>query len=125
MHNFQDLSTQFTCKIYFAHEFDIMRSNFIQLADKDEQILNKKNVQRNPSQPDLDATAISTNDNLDRKQSSNSIIGKGAESSSAQQHIDDTRCLFARSLCSSIQWKTSGGKSGSKFCKTKGWYFCW
>lgn len=105
--SFQDLTTTFTCKIYFAREFDAMRANYIGPPPKNSSVEADKNKSLK-SMP------------LDRKSSSNSLTLKGIVESIGQQESDDVQCAFARSLCESIPWEARGGKSGSKFCKTYG-----
>lgn len=108
--SFQDLTTQFTCKIYFAREFDAMRANYIKPPPKSS-FGNVDSTDKNKTLKSMP---------LDRKSSSNSLTPKGIVDSIGQQESDDIQCAFARSLCESIPWEARGGKSGSKFCKTYG-----
>lgn len=133
---FQDLTTQFTCKIYFAREFDTMRTNCIKPAKiergfKETFEPEKKNVQRMQSQPDLDPLKIGQefDDSVANRKSSTSSLTPNmanrrsdSRDSLLQQDTEDVRSSFARSLCESVHWDARGGKSGSKFCKTKGMY---
>lgn len=100
--NFQDSTTLFLCKIYFAREFDAMRSNFI----------------RAPSSSAMKQQSTTTGIPFDRKSSGNSLTTKTITDS--VQEFDEIQLAFARSLCQSIPWEARGGKSGSKFCKTFG-----
>lgn len=127
---FQDLSTQFTCKIYFARDFDLMRSKFIEPERKDDAAGVKPSNRKH-------TTSTSESDGyfskeLDRKSSSNSLSVQSVldsprtddEANDAQQkYINNIRNTFARSLSKSVRWEARGGKSGSKFCKTLG-TFC-
>lgn len=134
--SFHDSSTQFTCKLYFARDFDTMRVNFIKTAKnersgstKDGECLdeNRKNVQRQ-SQSDLELRTGKDFEHLERKSSSNSLTpnhtSHRCHSDSRdlllQQEIEEVRSTFARSLSNSVRWEARGGKSGSKFCKTLG-----
>lgn len=142
---FQDLNTQFTCKIYFAKEFDAMRANVLkpprlekslykelELSKKREEI---RLVQKNSTIITTTTTNMSElsemykcvnkmNDETTILPSSS--LSKDSPSSQQQQQnqqqseIEETRIALARSLCRSVQWEARGGKSGSKFSKTLG-----
>ncbi|KAG5675557.1 hypothetical protein PVAND_005452 [Polypedilum vanderplanki] len=79
-YHFQDSYTQFTCKCYFAKEFDELRNKCL-TTNKKQQQLNEEMTQ----------SAL----------------------------YDDIRKNYARSLSESLRWDAKGGKSGSKFSKTK------
>ncbi|GAB0091718.1 Putative 1-phosphatidylinositol 3-phosphate 5-kinase [Sergentomyia squamirostris] len=103
--HFQDSTTQFTCKVYFAREFDLMRNKVLIPPP------GRFPVDEDPvEEPKI---------GVDRKSSSNSLGGssqKIPEYLSAE--TERVRQSFARSLCRSVQWEAKGGKSGSKFSKT-------
>lgn len=134
--SFQDNNTQFTCKMYFAKEFDQMRAKTIKPPKLDktlyreiEQSKKREEIKvsqsrngpeielvRKPS--DVGQNNITTNDfKWDQNNSNNN------KEDSSRPQLDTTeecRYYFARSLCSSVQWEAKGGKSGSRFCKTSG-----
>lgn len=83
-------TTQFSCKIYFARDFDSMRMKLLNANDYNEPITEKGQIyQKNLSISDDERT-------------------------------DKIRAFFIRSLSKSVRWEARGGKSGSKFCKTLG-----
>lgn len=136
--SFNDTTTQFTCKIYFAKNFDSMRVNFIKTAKQErsastrdsENVDEKRHIQRMHTLSDSsDVKACKESEHLERKSSSNSLAqnqsrchsdSKDTFAQQNQQEIDEVRSLFARSLSNSVRWEARGGKSGSKFCKTLG-----
>lgn len=135
--SFHDVSTQFTCKIYFAKNFDTMRVNFIRTAKPDlrsastrdsESVDEKRHFQRTHTMSDSDMKTCKEFEHLERKSSSNSLAPNqstsrchsDAKDAVVQQEIDEVRSTFARSLSNSVRWEARGGKSGSKFCKTLG-----
>lgn len=131
--SFHDASTQFTCKIYFAKQFDAMRVNFIKTAKPErsastrdsESVDEKRHFQRMHTMSDSDMKTSKEFEHLERKSSSNSLapnLSTRRESKDPviQQEIDEVRSTFARSLSNSVRWEARGGKSGSKFCKTLG-----
>lgn len=134
--SFHDLSTQFTCKIYFARDFDTMRVNFIKTAKHNrfasakegESSDEKRNVQRVQTLPESDVKTCKEFEHLERKSSSNSLTpnlsshrcNSELKDPVIQQEIEEVRNTFARSLSNSVRWEARGGKSGSKFCKTLG-----
>lgn len=89
---FADTTTTFSCKIYFAQEFDQLRKKFL-------------------SSP-LAAS------NKDSKDSENLKKQDSNRTAASEENIEDVRKAFARSLCRSMKWEARGGKSGSKFSKT-------
>ncbi|XP_055381749.1 putative 1-phosphatidylinositol 3-phosphate 5-kinase [Condylostylus longicornis] len=120
---YQDLTTQFTCKIYFAKEFDKLRSVVLQPPK-----LNKSAYKDIEISKKMDDSRITQKSNvaeneLLRKTSSSNLNNKTTESSrefaiNQNDITDETRLFLARSLCRSVQWEARGGKSGSKFSKT-------
>lgn len=134
--SFHDASTQFTCKIYFAKNFDTMRVNFIRTAKQErsastrdgESVDEKRHFQRVHTMSDSDMKTCKDFEHLERKSSSNSLAPNQSSSRShsepkdpiVQQEMDEVRSTFARSLSNSVRWEARGGKSGSKFCKTLG-----
>lgn len=131
--SFHDVSTQFTCKIYFAKDFDSMRVNFIKndkhdrpASTKDgENLDEKRNVHRMQTFSDSDMKTCKEFERLERMSSSSSLTpnhrcSTDSRDPTIQQDIDEVRSSFARSLSHSVRWEARGGKSGSKFCKTLG-----
>lgn len=100
---FHDVTTSFTCKLYFAKEFEAMRSSYLH-----------KN----------------RNEGAERRASSNSLSPKQTEKVESRGKInmdawksteaEDIRKEFARSLSQSVPWEAKGGKSGSHFSQTIG-----
>lgn len=84
----QDASTSFTCKVFFAKEFDSLRNTFLKTPSIDGKLVSSKS-------DDI------TKNTKKMEEGTNSI-----------------RHLFARSLSKSVRWQAQGGKSGSKFSKT-------
>lgn len=113
---FQDTNAQFACKIYFARDFDLLRSKFLQLSNH--------GVDVDAQQTDT----RSTMKDFERLPSNNSLSVNSTDSMRNDEDADDQqkqeteriRIAFARSLSKSIRWEARGGKSGSKFCKTLG-----
>lgn len=105
---FTDAGVQFSCRIYFARDFDLLRSKFLRLSGAE------------TSGDDVRSTTTTTN--FDRMPSNNSLSANSDEDGDDQQKRDTERIrlAFARSLSKSVQWEARGGKSGSKFCKTMG-----
>uniref|UniRef100_A0A1B0EWE1 Uncharacterized protein n=1 Tax=Phlebotomus papatasi TaxID=29031 RepID=A0A1B0EWE1_PHLPP len=110
--HFQDSTTQFTCKVYFAREFDLMRNKV--LIPPPGRFQTEKD-----SKQTEDAAEESFKMPIDRMASSSSL---GGQSQKVPEYLtaetERVRQSFARSLCRSIQWEAKGGKSGSKFSKT-------
>lgn len=125
----QDQTTHFSCKTFFAREFDTLRTNFIvregktsaTTSESDSEKNKKFSCKRNQSQPDLEAKT-----NFDRKLSGHCLTPNSStkmdfkEFPQQMQENDDIRYEFARSLSKSAKWEARGGKSGSNFCKTLG-----
>uniref|UniRef100_A0A7G3AV87 1-phosphatidylinositol-3-phosphate 5-kinase n=1 Tax=Lutzomyia longipalpis TaxID=7200 RepID=A0A7G3AV87_LUTLO len=112
--HFQDASTQFTCKIYFAREFDLMRNKvLIPPPGKTTSIPSTAAEKEVKEEAGEEGTSKGM---VDRKASSNSLGQKIPEYLTAE--TERVRQAFARSLCRSVQWEAKGGKSGSKFSKT-------
>lgn len=109
---FSDTSAQFACKVYFARDFDLLRSKFLRLSDDGIGV----------------ADAQPTTRDFERMSRNNSLSANSVDSSRNDEDADDQqkqeteriRIAFARSLSKSIRWEARGGKSGSKFCKTMG-----
>ena len=123
--NFQDSTsaTQFTCKVYFARDFDSMRNKLLSVAasfDGNE----KASFYRRQQTSDGEGKSSKE---FDRKSSNNSLNtsndpikcdDKGDDTQ--KREVDKVRAAFIRSLSKSVRWEARGGKSGSKFCKTMG-----
>lgn len=109
---FQDSSAQFACKVYFARDFDLLRSKFLRFSNDDVDLETTQNDSRS----------------FERISSRNSMSVNSVDSSRYDEDVDDQqkqqteriRIAFARSLSKSMRWEARGGKSGSKFCKTLG-----
>lgn len=123
--HFQDSTAQFSCRIYFARDFDLMRSKFLRFSEStDGDVLNAGR-----RHTDSESEARLGKD-FDRKSSSASL-NLYAESPKCESDADAiqkketerVRMAFARSLSKSVRWEARGGKSGSKFCKTLGKHF--
>lgn len=136
---FHDNNTQFTCKMYFAKEFDLMRARTIKPPKLDKSLYreieqSKKREELKVSQskngPEIELVRKSSDcqKNVTPNDSKweNSINNSGGNSNkddNSRNQVDaaeECRYYFARSLCSSVQWEAKGGKSGSRFCKTSG-----
>lgn len=113
--SFQDsiTGTQFTCKVYFARDFDLMRCKVLSLTESLDE--NEKNPYYRKH-----ANSESGRD-FDRKSSNNNLNMSDEKCDENQRkESDKVRAAFIRSLSKSIRWEARGGKSGSKFCKTMG-----
>lgn len=101
--NFQDsmTGTQFTCKVYFARDFDLMRCKVLSLTES---------LDENEKIPYYRKHANSESGN----------IADEKYDESHRKESDKVRAAFIRSLSKSVRWEARGGKSGSKFCKTMG-----
>ncbi|XP_005181106.2 putative 1-phosphatidylinositol 3-phosphate 5-kinase [Musca domestica] len=126
---FHDNQTQFTCKIYFANEFDQMRAKTLKSPKLDKSVY--KEIERIKNREELKVTQSKNGPEIElvRKPSdvgqSHSTVpeikwesNKEDSSNSQMDPTEECRCYFARSLCASVQWEAKGGKSGSRFCKT-------
>ncbi|XP_055916617.1 putative 1-phosphatidylinositol 3-phosphate 5-kinase [Eupeodes corollae] len=120
---FQDSTTQFTCKVFFAKEFDLLRANTLKVPKMGRNLF--KELEHSKNREELKITQKGSNSEIEiiRKASDPAIqtpISKPPEdeSSQLQSDIEATRVFLARSLCRSVQWEARGGKSGSKFSKT-------
>lgn len=118
---FQDTNAQFACKIYFARDFDLLRSKFLRVSDNGFD----DDAQRSDGR--------ATTRDFERMSSNNSLSVNSVDSTRNDEDVDDQqkaleaeriRIAFARSLSKSIRWEARGGKSGSKFCKTLGTSIC-
>lgn len=119
---FQDSTTQFTCKVYFAKEFDLLRANTLKVPKMGRNLF--KELEHSKKREELKFTQKGTSSEMEivRKVSDPAIqtTPPPEDEGMAQlkSDIDDTRTFLARSLCRSVQWEARGGKSGSKFSKT-------
>lgn len=140
--SFHDNNTQFTCKMYFAKEFDQMRARTIKPPKLDKSLYreieqSKKREELKVSQSkngpeielvrkpsDAGQSNPTTGEFKWEKFRDNSAGNNNKEDNSREQldATEECRYYFARSLCSSVQWEAKGGKSGSRFCKTSGNY---
>lgn len=127
--NFQDSTsaTQFTCKVYFARDFDSMRNKLLSVVgsfDGNE----KLSFYRRPHSSDGEGKLSK---DFDRKSSNNSLntsdpLKSDDKNDDAQKkELGKIRAAFIRSLSKSVRWEARGGKSGSKFCKTMGTMECY
>lgn len=123
--SFQDSTTgtQFTCKVYFARDFDLLRSKLLNLAGSIDEHARMPFYRKHANS---DSEGQSTKD-FDRKSSNNSLnmscdpLTLDEKCADTQKKdVDRVRAAFIRSLSKSIRWEARGGKSGSKFCKTLG-----
>lgn len=107
---FSDANTQFTCKVYFAREFENMRTNFLK---EGEQTASSTNPSRGKhSDPDGDGAFF------DRKSSNISTGSSTAKIEKSPGDAEEISKAFVRSLTRSHRWEAKGGKSGSNFSKT-------
>lgn len=122
--NFQDVtsSTQFTCKVYFARDFDSMRNQFLTLdksfdsSEKTSFYRRNTSIDDSKSSKELDRIASNNSLNL----SSDPLKTDEKIEDLQKKQIEKIRTAFIRSLSKSVRWEARGGKSGSKFCKTMG-----
>ncbi|XP_017482911.1 PREDICTED: putative 1-phosphatidylinositol 3-phosphate 5-kinase [Rhagoletis zephyria] len=126
---FQDNGKQFTCKIYFAKEFDLIRAKTLKPPKVEKSLY--KEIEQSKKREELKVSQSRSGPEMElvRKPSdacgyvpadankSNSG-GRLDEKALMQSEIEKCRNYLARSLCSSVQWEARGGKSGSRFCKT-------
>lgn len=104
--------TQFTCRVYFARDFDSMRMRMLRAnSDRGKSFAFKSSA----AKVDVDEKLSMDGD---RKASSNTNDEKCDELTRAENEM--VRIAFIRSLSKSLKWEARGGKSGSKFCKTLG-----
>ncbi|XP_054736493.1 putative 1-phosphatidylinositol 3-phosphate 5-kinase isoform X1 [Anastrepha obliqua] len=124
---FQDNGTQFTCKIYFAREFDLMRAKTLKPPSIDKSLYkeieqSKKReelkVSQSRSGPEMELVRKPSDVGMQADTNKPNSSGRGDDKTSLQSEIEKCRNYLARSLCSSVQWEARGGKSGSRFCKT-------
>lgn len=118
--SFQDsmTGTQFTCKVYFARDFDLMRCKVLSLA---ESIDENEKLPFYRKHANSDSEGKSGGRDFDRKSSNNSLnITDEKYDDSQRKESEKVRAAFIRSLSKSVRWEARGGKSGSKFCKTMG-----
>lgn len=116
----KDSTTTFTCKTYFAREFDTLRASLVSTTG---------NVHASSSSSGSPPNREANKDGPNESQHTTPLHGgrnvpqtsaAATSATSAADYADEARALFARSLCRSAQWEARGGKSGSKFCKTMG-----
>lgn len=130
---FHDNNTQFTCKIYFANDFDQMRAKTLKSPKLDKSFY--KEIERNKNREELKVTQSRNGPEIElvRKPSdvgqpyppASDVKWENNNTKEEIPHVqmdttEECRCYFARSLCTSVQWEAKGGKSGSRFCKTSG-----
>uniref|UniRef100_A0A1I8PLT5 1-phosphatidylinositol-3-phosphate 5-kinase n=1 Tax=Stomoxys calcitrans TaxID=35570 RepID=A0A1I8PLT5_STOCA len=129
---FHDNHSQFTCKIYFANEFDQMRAKTLKSPKLDKSFY--KEIERIKNREELKVTQSKNGPEIelvrkpsdvgqssqpsDFKWDSNTSSSKEDNANSQMDPTEECRCYFARSLSTSVQWEAKGGKSGSRFCKT-------
>ncbi|XP_055858683.1 putative 1-phosphatidylinositol 3-phosphate 5-kinase [Episyrphus balteatus] len=120
---FQDSTTHFTCRMFFAKEFDLLRANTLKVPKMGRNLF--KELEHSKKREELKFTQKGSNSEMEiiRKASDPAIQTTPPEDeaggvSQLQSDIEDTRTFLARSLCRSVQWEARGGKSGSKFSKT-------
>ncbi|XP_067633023.1 putative 1-phosphatidylinositol 3-phosphate 5-kinase isoform X2 [Eurosta solidaginis] len=127
---FHDNGTQFTCKILFAKEFDLMRAKTLKppkigksLYKELEQSKKREElkVSQSRSGPEMELVRKKSDTDVSVVQPDTNIANayrRCDEGTSLQSEMEKCRNYLARSLCSSVQWEARGGKSGSRFCKT-------
>ncbi|XP_075148287.1 1-phosphatidylinositol 3-phosphate 5-kinase fab1 [Haematobia irritans] len=128
---FHDNNTQFTCKIYFANEFDQMRAKTLKSPKLDKSFY--KEIERIKNREELKVTQSKNGPEIELVRKPSDVgqhqqpadfkweTNSNQKEDNTNNHIDPTeecRCFFARSLSTSVQWEAKGGKSGSRFCKT-------
>ncbi|KAL9891944.1 1-phosphatidylinositol 3-phosphate 5-kinase fab1 [Glossina fuscipes fuscipes] len=127
--SFQDNSVQFTCKIYFAKEFDQMRAKTLKAPKLDKSVYREIEQSKKREELKISQSRNGPEIELVRKVNETSTSNEGSDTKSEEYHqkedntksidiVEESRNYFARSLCSSVQWEAKGGKSGSRFCKT-------
>uniref|UniRef100_A0A1A9W6H5 1-phosphatidylinositol-3-phosphate 5-kinase n=1 Tax=Glossina brevipalpis TaxID=37001 RepID=A0A1A9W6H5_9MUSC len=128
--SFQDNSVQFTCKIYFAQEFDQMRSKTLKAPKLDKSVYREIEQSKKREELKISQSRNGPEIELIRKVNEINTNNEGNDIKSEEYNhqkeevpksidiIEESRNYFARSLCSSVQWEAKGGKSGSRFCKT-------
>lgn len=123
--NFQSpsSSTQFTCIVYFARDFDLMRSKLLSVTadntESNEKPRRRHNNSEGDGRPELDRRP--SNNSLNTNMDSPKCDDKSDDAQ--KKEIDRVRVAFIRSMSKSVRWEARGGKSGSKFCKTLGKWF--
>lgn len=123
--NFQDSTsaTQFTCKVYFARDFDSMRNKLLSVAaslDGNEKasFYRRQHTSDGEGKSSKDFDRKSSNNSLNTSNDPTKCDDKGDDPQ--KREVDKVRAAFIRSLSKSVRWEARGGKSGSKFCKTMG-----
>jgi len=114
---FQDQSCQFQCKIYFAREFDAMRSKSLKPPKLDKSLYRRLEKSKMREELRISQSRTGSEMELVRKPSD---VGGPRNTEEESNLEEDARIALARSLCKSVQWEARGGKSGSRFCKTLG-----
>nr|XP_016929259.1 putative 1-phosphatidylinositol 3-phosphate 5-kinase [Drosophila suzukii] len=112
---FQDQSCQFQCKIYFAREFDAMRSKSLKPPKLDKSLYRRLEKSKMREELRISQSRTGSEMELVRKPSD---VGGPRNTEEESNLEEDARIALARSLCKSVQWEARGGKSGSRFCKT-------
>lgn len=98
-------TTQFSCRIYFAKEFDNLRYNFLSLPK-----LETKSGR-------IDSDIVDKSEN-DHKSCDSVSMNQRVTVDRSSNNVDKIRRAFARSLNQSLRWNARGGKSGTNFSKT-------
>lgn len=122
--SFQDTTTgtQFTCKVYFARDFDLLRSKLLTLASSVDDYVKIPFYRRHASfDSDAKSTSV-TSTNQSSNINSDQFKPEEKYEDAQKKDLDRVRAAFIRSLSKSVRWEARGGKSGSKFCKTLGKY---
>ncbi|EDV54978.1 putative 1-phosphatidylinositol 3-phosphate 5-kinase [Drosophila erecta] len=112
---FQDHSCQFQCKIYFAREFDAMRSKSLKPPKLDKSLYRR--LEKSKMREELRISQSRNGSEMELVRKPSDVGGPRSTEESSNQE-EDARIALARSLCKSVQWEARGGKSGSRFCKT-------
>lgn len=121
---FQDNGKQFTCKIYFAKEFDLMRVKTLKAPNTGKSLY--KELEQKKKREELKVCQSRSGPEMELvhkpsdKYNSTQADSNKSNRNVLQTEIEKCRNCLARSLCSSVQWEARGGKSGSRFCKTLG-----
>ncbi|XP_049318083.1 putative 1-phosphatidylinositol 3-phosphate 5-kinase [Bactrocera dorsalis] len=119
---FHDNGKQFTCKIYFAKEFDSMRVKTLRPPITEKSLY--KDLEQKKKREELKVCQSRSGPEMELVHKPSDIYNATQADATKlnrnvfQTEIEKCRNCLARSLCSSVQWEARGGKSGSRFCKT-------
>lgn len=119
---FHDNGKQFTCKIYFAKQFDLMRLKTLKPPIAENSLY--KQLEQKKKREELKVCQSRSGPEMELVHKPSDIFNSTqtdankSNRNASQTEIEKCRNCFARSLCSSVQWEARGGKSGSRFCKT-------